>query len=88
MGQVEGLMKEFDSNHDGSIDFNEFNPFFNYWILRDGKKLSLLKLNKKALLDVLGESKELSAFIKENKLSVKTEAELKEVMKFHASMAN
>jgi hypothetical protein len=40
------------------------------------------------LLDVLGESKELSAFIKENKLSVKTEAELKEVMKFHASMAN
>ena len=24
MGQVEGLMKEFDSNHDGSIDFNEF----------------------------------------------------------------
>jgi hypothetical protein len=71
-----------------TIDFNEFNPFFNYWILRDGKKLSLLKLNKKALLDVLGESKELSAFIKENKLSVKTEAELKEVMKFHASMAN
>jgi len=24
MGQVEGLMKEFDSNHDGIIDFNEF----------------------------------------------------------------
>jgi Ca2+-binding EF-hand superfamily protein len=39
MGQVEGLMKEFDSNHDGSIDFNEFKDMVE--AVQNGKLVEL-----------------------------------------------
>ena len=39
MGQVEGLMKEFDSNHDGSIDFNEFKDMIE--AVQNGKLADL-----------------------------------------------
>ena len=66
--------------------FINFEPFFTYYALINGKKVSRFKLNKKSVMSLFEESKEMSQFIKSNKLSMKTEKDLKKLIQFNGSL--
>jgi len=66
--------------------FTSFEPFFTYYALINEKKLSRFKLNKKSVTGLFKESKEMSQFIKSNKLSLKSEKDLKELLEFNSSI--
>ncbi|MAJ52228.1 MAG: hypothetical protein CMB82_11550 [Flammeovirgaceae bacterium] len=66
--------------------FINFSPFFTYYTLINGKKVSRFKLNKKSVIGLFEESKEMNQFIKSNKLSLKSEKDLKKLLEFNSSI--
>ena len=66
--------------------FTSFEPFFTYYTLINEKKLFRFKLNKKSVIGLFEESKEMSQFIKSNKLSLKSEKDLKKLLEFNSSI--
>ena len=63
-----------------------FNNSTRYYIVRDGKA-KLVKMNKKELLNELSDQQDkVEAYIKENKLSMSKDADLKSLFKYYNSL--
>ena len=58
---------------------------FNYSVIR-GDELETLKLNKKGLINKLGNKSELESFIKKHKYKVENDADLREILAYYETL--
>ncbi len=76
--------REFNDPSKGLVQIQSFNPDFRYFVKTDGKT-KVVGLNKKKVANGLAHSK-IESYIKKNKLKVKTEDELVQVVTYYSEL--
>ncbi|UFH53239.1 hypothetical protein [Spirosoma sp. KNUC1025] len=67
---------DYKNPYSNDIRYDEFKPVSSYYLLKPDQTLVKVKLSDKAIIESLGDRKEeLNAFVKAEKLNVKTEAD-------------
>lgn len=84
------VLNESKNQNDGFTDVNNLKKYKNrshYYILNSNDKYEKIKLNKKNVLKVLSDKeKELTIFIKANKLKVKKIEDLQRILHYYHSL--
>ncbi len=77
-----GLTEKEINDVGKTIKIKRFEKNIDYYFIKNGK-LNQVKMKKKSLLSYLGHKKEIGAFLKENKLKLTRQADLKKVLAFY-----
>ncbi len=78
---------DYKNPYANNVRYDEFRDAFSYYLLRPDQSLLKVKLSDKSLIDALGDRKEeLKTFLKQEKLSVKTENDAILLVKKHDSL--
>ena len=67
---------DYKNPYSNDIRYDEFKPISSYYLLKPDQTLTKVKLSDKSLIESFGDHKdELKAFAKQEKLTIKTEAD-------------